>query len=175
MSIYTETEEYRGVTIELTPDEMSESPRDWGNVCRMVCWHRRYDIGDKHDFADADECQLWAGNNHHFIFPLFAYEHGGIALSLGRSYPFDCPWDSGQLGFMLVPGTEYATKDSAFHCAETEVLVMNQYLCGDVWFYYVPEMGDSCGGIYGRDTALEYACEYIDYVKGREAMGEYLP
>jgi hypothetical protein len=36
------------------------------------------------------------------IFPVYAYIHSGIALSTSRGYPFDCPWDSGQLGFALV-------------------------------------------------------------------------
>lgn len=37
------------------------------------------------------------------IFPVYAYEHGQIGLSTSRNrYPFDCPWDGGQLGFALV-------------------------------------------------------------------------
>lgn len=37
------------------------------------------------------------------ILPVYAYIHGNIGLSTSRtSYPFNCPWDSGQLGYALV-------------------------------------------------------------------------
>jgi hypothetical protein len=46
--------EYRGARILIHPDEMAhdDSPRDWGNVGTMVCWHKRYMLGDKHDHAN---------------------------------------------------------------------------------------------------------------------------
>ena len=34
-----------------------ESPRDWDNAGRMVCWHDRYDLGDKHDYSDPVDFQ----------------------------------------------------------------------------------------------------------------------
>lgn len=30
-----------------------ESPRDWENLGIMVCWHRRYNLGDQHDHKSA--------------------------------------------------------------------------------------------------------------------------
>lgn len=35
---------YRG---QLFPDPDPMSPRDWDNLGTMVCWHRRYDLGDE--------------------------------------------------------------------------------------------------------------------------------
>jgi hypothetical protein len=32
-------------------DDPHESPRDWDNVGTMVCWHKRYNLGDKHNFS----------------------------------------------------------------------------------------------------------------------------
>ncbi len=46
MNTYHE-EEYRGCTIRLEYDRGAESPRDWCNVGTMVCWHRRYNLGDE--------------------------------------------------------------------------------------------------------------------------------
>lgn len=33
-------------------DSPAFSPRDWDNVGTMVCWHRRYNLGDKHDYSE---------------------------------------------------------------------------------------------------------------------------
>jgi len=40
-------EEYRGYTITLDYDEDAESSREWDNLFTMVCWHRRYNLGDE--------------------------------------------------------------------------------------------------------------------------------
>ena len=39
------------VTFDISPDEMADSPRSWDNLGTMVCWHRRYQLGDKHTYA----------------------------------------------------------------------------------------------------------------------------
>lgn len=33
-------------------DEYAESPRKWDNLGRMICFHSRYSLGDKHDYRD---------------------------------------------------------------------------------------------------------------------------
>jgi hypothetical protein len=42
-----ETEKYKGLTIEIHQDADPESPREWGNSSNMVCFHKRYNLGDK--------------------------------------------------------------------------------------------------------------------------------
>jgi hypothetical protein len=39
-------------------------------------------------------------------FPVYAYSHGGLALS---TTPFSSPWDSGVLGYIKAPSKELAT------------------------------------------------------------------
>lgn len=39
-------EDYKGYTIKIYHDEDAESPRDWDNLGEMVCFHRRYNLGD---------------------------------------------------------------------------------------------------------------------------------
>lgn len=46
MSDAIETFEVNGYTVEIKQDEGYESPREWDNVGIMVCFHRRYDLGD---------------------------------------------------------------------------------------------------------------------------------
>lgn len=92
----------------------------------------------------------------HHIYPLRAYIHSGVALSLGSEYPFSDQWDSGQIGLVCV------TKDTSEipfpeKAAEGLVEQWNQYLSGDVWGYVIKdETGqtiDSCWGFYGRAYA----------------------
>lgn len=40
-------EDYRGYRIKIYSDDSPESPRGWDNVGTMVCWHKRYALGDK--------------------------------------------------------------------------------------------------------------------------------
>lgn len=43
--------DYRGCTINVHYDECCESPRDYDcNLSHMVCFHSRYNLGDKHNF-----------------------------------------------------------------------------------------------------------------------------
>lgn len=42
-----DTIEYKGCRIRLEADEDPESPREGCNVGTMVCWHRRYTLGDE--------------------------------------------------------------------------------------------------------------------------------
>ena len=90
------------VYVESDPDNPREIVEP---VSQIVSWHRRYTIGDEHQWATPEdflESVQWSlGEDSDAVLkPLYAYEHGGIALSTGQ---FSCPWDSGQVGFLYVP------------------------------------------------------------------------
>jgi hypothetical protein len=42
------TTEFR---LRIEPDNDSESPREWDNLGTMVCFHNRYNLGDKHNHS----------------------------------------------------------------------------------------------------------------------------
>jgi hypothetical protein len=50
-----ETYKHRGCTIEVHSDADPQSPREWDNAGKMVCWHRRYNLGDEQPKEDANE------------------------------------------------------------------------------------------------------------------------
>ena len=51
-----ETVEHKGFKIEVHSDFDPANPRkEWDNACHMVCWHRRYDLGDEMPREDPDE------------------------------------------------------------------------------------------------------------------------
>ena len=179
----SESIEYRGYTIQIIQDESGENPiTEWDGNVEFCCWHNRYDLGNSERFGnglgDIEDCQAYAEETKSILLPLFIYDHSGIALSLGRNYPFNCQWDSGQLGYILIDrewmkeyfGNKYFTQKMRarmLEAAEDGVRLYNQYLSGEVYGYNVEETGDSCCGFYGyehRESGLlECAESAIDY------------
>lgn len=38
--------------LKIWQDADSENPREWDEGCKMYCWHRNYNLGDKHKFEN---------------------------------------------------------------------------------------------------------------------------
>lgn len=51
-----EAAHYRGYVIEVHQDENAENPcTEFENMGTMVCWHKRYSLGNEHTYADPDD------------------------------------------------------------------------------------------------------------------------
>ena len=160
-------------TLRIVQDEDPLNPRlDFDNLGKMICFHKRYNLGDAHqidwtDFNDWDEMATHLTQMHEaaVILPLFLYDHSGLTL---QTSPFSFPWDSGQIGFIYLdratlfkeaPGQPKiltkAAKAWATRCLLAEVEEYDQYLTGDVWGYVIEDSDsrevESCWGFYGED------------------------
>jgi hypothetical protein len=167
-------------TLKIEQDELLDSPRTWDNIGNMVCFHKRYRLGDNHDY-DIDDYDSWdelekALNREHDIavaLPLYLYDHSGITMN---TTGFSCGWDSGQVGFIYVTKEklrkEFNVKriSKAILQKATDILVgevstYDQYLTGDVYWFGVydesGEMVDSCGGFYGRDPKTNGMADHL--------------
>jgi len=108
-------------------------------------------------------------------FPVYAYIHSGIALSLGRNgYPFDCPWDSGLGGIMAFTANDRG--DTApEEVAKGYIESLNQYLSGDVHGYIIEDEDgndlESCWGFFGYDYCKKEGEEALKAVQKRLAKG----
>jgi hypothetical protein len=157
--------------LEVGQDTDPESPRTWDNLGTMVCFHKRYELGDKTDYRTEDY-DSWEelkegiikNEGEVVILPLYLYDHSGITISTNS---FDCRWDSGQVGFIFV--SKYKIKKEGIDETKVEeylkgeVETYDQYLTGDVWGYKVYEIEtcelghehknevESCYGMYGHD------------------------
>ena len=158
----------------LFQDEFPVDPRsNDGNLCEFIFWlneYSGYTVGDDHGFENPAELKDTITDND-YIFPVRAYIHGGIALSLGNSYPFNCQWDSGYIGYAVIRAdkvAEFGLKPidakKTYENAENELAVYNSYLSGDTYGYSIVEFKtcDCCGnveetvtdswwGFYGQD------------------------
>lgn len=156
-------------TLEVINDDCPESPRVWSNLCTMICWHRHYDLGDKHNYDDVDDfldglcfrilykdCDELYGLNWQdkfkmldesnliLIKPINMYDHGGITISTSRVYPYNDPWDAGYVGFI------YVTKETVFEgcldiTEENWKERADQYLEGEMETYDQYLRGDVYG------------------------------
>ena len=43
-----------GYQLEIILDDSPESPRTWDNIGRMICFHKRENLGDDHEYNHSD-------------------------------------------------------------------------------------------------------------------------
>lgn len=177
------------LTVRLEQDQDASSPREFDNIGIMVCWHRSYELGDKHsfdtpqDFLESDEYK-----NAALVLPLGLYDHSGITMYIGARSPFDSAgWDSGQVGFVYVTKekarAEYGKRLTKARlaqvekCVRGEVSTYDDYLTGNVWGFVVEdedgECVDSCWGFVGDvDYAFAEGKSAAEYYLASEAKAE---
>ncbi|MEQ8903622.1 MAG: hypothetical protein RID62_20620 [Roseovarius sp.] len=158
-------------------DQDAESPREWCNLGTLICWHRRYQLGDSHQFdspeaflrdlavasAQSDlsmDQLLECAERKAVILPVFLYDHSGLAMN---TIGFHCPWDSGQVGYIYVTleavrkefGAKRVTKslrEKAEDILRGEIVAYDAYLGGRVYGYVIEQDGeqvDACWGFVG--------------------------
>ena len=163
---------------EIVQDESPANPRkEWDNLGRIVCWNRRYDLGDEMPKMEPAEWLVENWSDIAVILPIFMYDHSGIALSTtGSEYPFNDWWDAGQVGYA------YATHDAVMkefnrkrmskkllaqvqRILKSEVETYAAYVSGEVYGYVIYDDNDnevdSCWGFYGHKDAVAAAEEFI--------------
>lgn len=171
--------------LKIEHDTDSPHPRhDNDNLGSMICWHNRYNLGDRHrfqtprDFVESlaeefeikridekSDQELFVQIEKHVqILPIYAYEHGGIMI---RTNKFLCPWDSGQVGYIYVSKKqareEYGklTKinlELIENVLKAEIEEYNHYLQGEVYgFTLYSVMTDAL-----RDYLLDAKMEIHD-------------
>lgn len=101
--------------LEVYQDCDAQDPRkegfDDGLLGTMVCFHKRYTLGDKTDIK-SDHFDGWSEMEEYIrkglkgicIAPLFMYDHSGLRIKIGDFYGLlpqgHAEFDSGQIGFI---------------------------------------------------------------------------
>ena len=162
-----QTIEYRGYKIEVKHDSDPEYPNDWWcDECFLVYQHRDFNIErdgfypqNIHSYLEIlniiknhssltieqleeynDELSTYTDyNKDYFIFPVEAYIHSGVSLSLFKGHK-QCRFDSSVTGFILV-ARNYAddNTEQAELYAEGLVETWNHYLSGNVYGFVTYE------------------------------------
>lgn len=119
-----ENQEY---ALSVLLDEHPENPRNWDNIGIMTCWHRKYQLGDKHDYrtsqdflaslaeeicGDTDEVAALSpdeirgvvfNSDELMILPLYLFDHSGLTMSTSpdKFRAMDSAgWDWAQVGWI---------------------------------------------------------------------------
>lgn len=193
MSEMYEYEFSDGSILTVEQEQNPENPREWDNLSQMICFHNRYQLGDKHsyksnDYSGWDELKKKIESDHDvsIIFPVYLYDHSGITVS---TEPFSCPWDSGQVGWIFCTkqqimenfGIKRITKkhlDIVRKVLIDELEQYDQYLRGEVYLYYMNDES-AIGGFYGWDIiengiademSPEHRLELIDGTAKKETI-----
>jgi hypothetical protein len=177
-------------------EESPESPRDWDNLGIMICWHRKYSLGDEHTYKDTDEMygelyRQFIGeepeqfdhetdedfgkriteevNNHIIILPLMLYDHSGISMSTSRGYPFNDQWDAGQVGWIYAQKGDDEEKTEKILVSEVDTY--DKYLRGDILCFRLDKKMycPTC-----KHTFLEQVDSCCGFY-GLEDIADYLP
>lgn len=172
-----------GFKLEVVYDEFPESPRDWSNLGMMVCWHRRYSLGDKHNYNNPIDFKEEINDTNAIILPLYLYDHSGITMSIN---PFSCSWDSGQVGYIYAMFDKIKEEYSVIEISEElrqkvstylkgEVETYDKYLRGDIYGFRISKINDcstchhkeyeeidSCYGFYGTDFKENGMMDHIE-------------
>ncbi len=163
--------EYRDHSIEVFIDDDPQNPRECDNIGTIVCFHRRYNLGDKHTFNDMEEFKAWTRKERVVMLPVYMYDHSGIAI---KTSPFNDIWDSGLLGYIYVEKKkieeEYGkltskTVEKVKTILNNEILEYDQYIRGDIYRYTIegPEISESGSGYYSIAACIKDAEDIIDY------------
>lgn len=171
---------YKDYTITVEQDTDAENPREDDNLGTMICFHSKFNLGDKHDF-DPEEAYKLENKKDIIKLPLYLYDHSGITMSTTK---FASSWDSGKVGFIYVTKEKIRKEYNWKHITkkryseiikylQAEVKMYNQYLIGDIYYYRIMEDYKEinvCWNFYGEENALLEAKCVIDGLIENKAM-----
>lgn len=186
------------VLLKIEYDDNAESPREWDNLGTMVCWSRRYNLGDEHNYSDpsyflealagelsnmdsdkledkTDEQLLRIIERYAIILPVYKYEHSGIALN---TTGFSCRWDSGQVGWIYVTKKQVREEYDAKRVGKKLKERVEGYLKNEVETYSQYVQGTVFGFILeDKETGEEIdSCwGFYGYDHMTNGMSDYVP
>lgn len=168
--------------VRVTYDEHPDNPREIGSFSKMVCFHKRYRIGDEHDYR-SENYEGWIdlkdgimeSEDVHTILPVYMYDHSGITISTS---PFSCRFDSGQVGWIYM--TKKMAKKYGFADEKvtdyliSEVEAYDRYLRGAYYAFRIEhittcdlghehiEVVESCGNFTDEDECLNEGIKFAE-------------
>lgn len=165
-------------TIKIYQDGDSMNPRqEWENFGKMICFHKRYKLGDTDHKWDINSFQEFLEENEKNIICLSLYlydhSHSGITISCA---PFNDYFDSGCVGVGVIYVTydeirkEFnkervtkAIKEKVINRLKAEVETYDRYLTGQVYGFVMEDSSgetiDSCWGYYEDPESIIKYCE----------------
>lgn len=186
MSEAVYTEEYKGFTIEIIPDDSRDNPREWDNAGTMVCWHNNYTFGDNqpkispdefladllqgeieydskewNDVFDMNTSQLLENlEKYYVILPIYLYDHSVQSVStrpfIGRAQHAE--WDSGQIGWIYISKKDAVKEWGKVRYTSKIEEIAEGHLAGEVKVYDDYIRGNVYGYTISEDDDVLDGC-----------------
>ena len=146
-----QTIDYKGYKIRILIDDDPESPNEWGDDSTFLVYDHRQFMVKRDGFEPRDIWGYFNGEDasmgflyeDYYIFPVEAYIHSGVKLSLYEA-DLTCRFDSSVTGFVLVKskvesmaGIKFITESMAKKRAESLLEIWNQYLSGEIYGFII--------------------------------------
>jgi hypothetical protein len=174
--------------LRIIQDQHTPNPReDHDYMSTIATWHRTMVLGDVQPKEDPQD-YLEGLPKDAIVRPLYMYEHGSIGLSLSNhGYPYDCPWDAGQVGYIWV-SRERARKclgeghedpyleELVIEAFQAEIDEYTHYLNGDCWGYVLEESHECPECHHTHAKEIDSVWGFIGSTDPKQnGMADYLP
>ena len=179
------------VTVEI--DEFADNPRNWDNLGKWVCAHKRYTLPneikfDFNTFNSWEEVEAALSKRFDYVIPLYMYDHSSLSFNLGGLSPYwqHGRWDGGQVGCVVANKSDIrrlfqvkkitkSIEARALDVLRGEVEDYDQYSNGNVYMVQITdpvddELIDTCGGFYDVDEAFESGKGVAESLGDRQAL-----
>ena len=169
---------YKNYAYSIKSDDYAEKHDIYSDDLFLVYDHRDFCVERKEFYPPEINDYLNGDTDYDFsnfwIFPVYAYIHSVVSLSLSHNGD---RWDTSMRGYVLVNKNirEDFNEELAKNYAEDLIKEWNMYLSGDVYELKIYKLNicNHCGhneeeevefmsGIYGYDEAEQLAKEYIN-------------
>ena len=158
-------------------DTEPTNPREDSNLGTMICFHKRYMLGDEQSSIKPNEFKSWEDlmrilvNDYgaSVILPLYLFDHSSASMSVT---PFNDHWDSGQVGFIYVTDEKIAKETREFakevtdefmekaeELLKAEVDTYNRYLEGNTYCIEIYEKQE-CDLCYTHLESVSRTCGF---------------
>ena len=182
-----------GRTLGIDYCDYSDSPREWSNLTKCIFFGDYKSYGDTHNFnfnSDFNSREDFINEGSDIIKKNFdavlvkavhIYKHSGTSISTNDGYPYNCRWDSGTIGFVIITKadlrSEYGFKnitknklntiwDKINNVMDSEIDTLSDYIEGNVYQFSIQDENgdteDSCGGFYGDDLNTNGILDYLN-------------
>jgi hypothetical protein len=149
------------------------------NLGKIICFHGRYDMPKEIDGINTDDFNSWEEMKNHLekeyavVLPIYMYDHSGTTVN---TMGFSCPWDSGQIGFIVASaadirenfGSKRCTpkiKESAEKTLKNEVETWDQEMTGQTYWVELENLQtnetDQCGRYYGTEFTNNGVLDFL--------------
>ena len=144
---------YKNYAYEIKQNDFSDYPDDYSDDMFLIYDHRDFSV-KRDGFKPSDIAENPKDYDDFYIYPVFAYIHSGVSLSLAHKGD---KWDTSMRGYLLANKSEF-NEENARETALNLIERWNMYLSGEVYDVLIYELKEcpTCSHIEYEDVASDW-------------------